>query len=211
MTLILALALSDLGIVLSVCGSISGSCLAYIGPGLAFLGVNSTAFLEWVHTLLRRREERRERQKKQTTHSSKLHSYNIANSSDSFLKVPLVEQGAVAEDSGTEIMIDCFDARTVHKPLWWYFLGFSTWYRLAINANVKMKENMLARNFIPENEISGEILLDANALTEEHLHEGEISEFSSLSVLDFLTSLFLILFGVIGLSAGLFSYIAALL
>mmetsp|Transcript_30790 Transcript_30790/g.66566 ORF Transcript_30790/g.66566 Transcript_30790/m.66566 type:complete len:677 (+) Transcript_30790:78-2108(+) len=36
------------GIVLSVTGTIAGSSIGYIGPGLAFLGINSTTFIELV-------------------------------------------------------------------------------------------------------------------------------------------------------------------
>ena len=51
-SLIPALFFDDLGPILSVTGCIGGSCMAYIGPGIAFLGVNSQEFLEWAASLL---------------------------------------------------------------------------------------------------------------------------------------------------------------
>ena len=51
-SLIPALIFDDLGPVLSVTGCIGGSSMAYIGPGLAFLGVNCHEFLEWAGSLL---------------------------------------------------------------------------------------------------------------------------------------------------------------
>merc|ERR1712194_144217 len=52
MALLPALAFDDTGIVLSLTGSIAGSVLAYVAPGLAFLGVNGHAFLELCCRLL---------------------------------------------------------------------------------------------------------------------------------------------------------------
>jgi sodium-coupled neutral amino acid transporter 11 len=45
MTLIPAFIVDDLGPVLSITGAIGGCCLAYIGPGLAYLGVHGEDFL----------------------------------------------------------------------------------------------------------------------------------------------------------------------
>eukprot|EP00548_Thalassiothrix_antarctica_P008712 CAMPEP_0194153596 /NCGR_PEP_ID=MMETSP0152-20130528/56984_1 /TAXON_ID=1049557 /ORGANISM="Thalassiothrix antarctica, Strain L6-D1" /LENGTH=479 /DNA_ID=CAMNT_0038858993 /DNA_START=43 /DNA_END=1479 /DNA_ORIENTATION=- len=52
LTLIPALLVDDIGPVLSITGSVGGSCVAYIGPGLAYLGVNGDAFLVWAQGLL---------------------------------------------------------------------------------------------------------------------------------------------------------------
>ena len=47
-TLIPAMIVDDLGPVLSISGAIGGSCLAYIGPGLVYLGVNGEYFLHYI-------------------------------------------------------------------------------------------------------------------------------------------------------------------
>mmetsp|Transcript_46334 Transcript_46334/g.69917 ORF Transcript_46334/g.69917 Transcript_46334/m.69917 type:complete len:506 (-) Transcript_46334:196-1713(-) len=51
-TLIPALFFDDLGHVLSITGAVGGSCLAYIGPGLVYIGVNSKLFLKWSDDLI---------------------------------------------------------------------------------------------------------------------------------------------------------------
>ena len=52
LTLIPALIVDDLGPVLSITGAVGGSCLAYIGPGLVYLGINGEYFLEYIVTNL---------------------------------------------------------------------------------------------------------------------------------------------------------------
>ena len=47
-TLLPALIFSDIGPVLSLTGAIGGGCIAYIGPGLVYLGVNGEDFLNSV-------------------------------------------------------------------------------------------------------------------------------------------------------------------
>lgn len=48
-SLIPAILMDSTGKVLSVTGAIGGSCIAYIGPGLAFLAVHSNEFIQLVH------------------------------------------------------------------------------------------------------------------------------------------------------------------
>jgi sodium-coupled neutral amino acid transporter 11 len=43
-----AAAFEDLGPVLAITGAVGGSCLAYIGPGVVYLGVHGGRFLELV-------------------------------------------------------------------------------------------------------------------------------------------------------------------
>jgi len=52
LTLIPALLVSDIGPVLSITGALGGSCLAYIGPGCVYLGLNGKAFLKMAYKLL---------------------------------------------------------------------------------------------------------------------------------------------------------------
>jgi len=46
-TLIPALIVDDLGPVLSLTGSLGASCIAYIAPGLVYIGVNGEEFMQW--------------------------------------------------------------------------------------------------------------------------------------------------------------------
>lgn len=52
LTLLPALLVSDIGPVLSITGALGGSCLAYIGPGCVYLGLNGEAFLTMAYKLL---------------------------------------------------------------------------------------------------------------------------------------------------------------
>uniref|UniRef100_A0A7S4QR31 Amino acid transporter transmembrane domain-containing protein n=1 Tax=Ditylum brightwellii TaxID=49249 RepID=A0A7S4QR31_9STRA len=58
LTLVPALFFDDLGPVLSITGAVGGSCLAYIGPGLVYIGVNSKLFLKWSDNLISSRHRR---------------------------------------------------------------------------------------------------------------------------------------------------------
>jgi len=51
-TLIPALIFDDLGPVLSITGSLGGSCISYILPGLVYLGVNGEHFVDLCHEML---------------------------------------------------------------------------------------------------------------------------------------------------------------
>lgn len=53
--LIPALIVDDLGPVLSITGSLGASSIAYIAPGLVYLGVNGDHFLEWTGQALQNR------------------------------------------------------------------------------------------------------------------------------------------------------------
>ena len=57
-TLVPALIVNDLGPVLSYTGAIGGCSLAYIAPGLAYLGVHGEAFLAWMAEVVDRRTKK---------------------------------------------------------------------------------------------------------------------------------------------------------
>lgn len=54
-TLLPALIFNDLGPVLSITGAVGGSCLAYIGPGLVYLGAHGDAFMEYTNDMLKQK------------------------------------------------------------------------------------------------------------------------------------------------------------
>ena len=51
-TIIPALVFNDLGPVLSITGAIGGSSLAYIGPGLIYLGAHGEYFLQYTNEMM---------------------------------------------------------------------------------------------------------------------------------------------------------------
>ena len=57
-TLVPALIVNDLGPVLSYTGAIGGCSLAYIAPGLAYLGVHGEPFLAWIAEVVDRKTKK---------------------------------------------------------------------------------------------------------------------------------------------------------
>ena len=60
MALIPAIIFDDLGPVLSITGALGGSCIAYFGPGMVYLGVNGESFLLFASELLNKWGERQQ-------------------------------------------------------------------------------------------------------------------------------------------------------
>jgi len=104
MTLLPALVVDDLGPVLSFTGSLGGGCIAYMGPGLVYLGVNGDAFLSFVAGLLKQPE-----------------SGGVVTASD----LPL------AGDANKFMTSEPAELDSIPKPVWWYLLGFPVWTKIA--------------------------------------------------------------------------------
>ncbi len=105
MTLLPAVLVDDLGPVLSITGSLGGGCIAYVGPGLCYLGVNGDAFFTFALNLLGN----------PTTATSSVTTADlpVAGSADNVM-VPAI---ASLDD--------------VRKPFWWYLFGFPVWTYIA--------------------------------------------------------------------------------
>ena len=109
MTLIPALIVDDLGPVLSITGSLGGGCIAYMAPGLVYLGVNGDAFLSFAHGLL-------------------------GNGSGN--DTPPVTSDDLPLAGNASVIITDTPTSTrsfvgVRKPLWWYLCGFPIWTSIA--------------------------------------------------------------------------------
>jgi sodium-coupled neutral amino acid transporter 11 len=117
-TLVPALIIDDLGPVLSITGSIGGCALAYIGPGLAYLGVNGDAFLAF-----------------------------LAAFTDSKNRKPDVAAGdlPVEGDADASIQTPAPSAMpTGPKPWWWYPTLMPVWVRVASTGAKGMQERLTA-------------------------------------------------------------------
>ena len=113
MALLPALVFDDTGIVLSLTGAIAGSVLAYIGPGLAYLGINGYAFLEICCSLLGyHKKQKKEHDVNEETDDSNIELPMIGNSS-----LKMDEKQPTTEEYYTFINSSCC------KPIWWYFGG----------------------------------------------------------------------------------------
>ena len=110
-TLVPALFIDDLGPVLSITGSLGAGSIAYLGPGLVYLGVNGDAFLSYAHGLL----------------------YKGKKSDVTEADLPV--EGDVNQVMPTGI------SRSVEnssKPIWWYVTGFPLWCRIATIGRANM-------------------------------------------------------------------------
>lgn len=101
MALLPALIVDDLGPVLSITGSLGGGCIAYMGPGLCFLGVNGDAFLSFARGLIGSRRE----------------------------GGTLTQADLPVAGSSNNIMTT--DISNERKPIWWYLFGFPIWTKIA--------------------------------------------------------------------------------
>ena len=96
--LIPALIVDDIGPVLSITGSLGGSCISYIAPGLIYLGVHGDEFMQMVRSNLENRRQRG--------------SHDGATGD---IELP------VAGDSNTVMQAPSVTAshKEMSKPLWW--------------------------------------------------------------------------------------------
>ena len=112
-TLIPALIVDDLGPVLSITGSIGGSCLCYLGPGLAYLGVNGDAFLAYFSTGARSGT-------KLSTPSSR--DLPVEGNAHATMQIATVKE--------------------LKKPWWWYPALMPIWASIASSGAAGMRERV---------------------------------------------------------------------
>jgi sodium-coupled neutral amino acid transporter 11 len=104
LTLVPALFIDDLGPVLSITGSLGAGSIAYLAPGLVYLGVNGDAFLFYAHGLLCKGKE--------------------TDITAADLPVEGDAKQVIATFTSTSI-------ENAFKPIWWYVTGFPLWCRIA--------------------------------------------------------------------------------
>jgi sodium-coupled neutral amino acid transporter 11 len=105
MALAPALVVDDLGPVLSLTGSLGASCIAYIAPGLAYLGVNGADFLN------------------KTMGFVQIPQGTRASNTNSSIALPIVSDATVNMDALLENQANVL--LTGWKPWWWYPTGWS--------------------------------------------------------------------------------------
>lgn len=163
-TLIPALIVNDLGPVLSITGSLGGSMLSYMAPGMVYLGVNGDHFTAWTNNLI---EAHRFRKTKQSGGDVDLPLEGDANQQ--------IQQPEMYP-SGS-------------KPLWWFPTLMPIWCALASAGSNGMK------NKIPD---------DTQTPTLTNEEEGDVVHPSPRQ---YMIAIFFIVFGTIGMVAGLLSNI----
>jgi solute carrier family 38 (sodium-coupled neutral amino acid transporter), member 11 len=184
MTLIPALLVNDLGPVLSITGAIGGCCLAYIGPGLAYLGVHGDAFLAWVAGSLESRGK----------------SSTKASDSD----LPL--EGDATANMQTNASPTTPSEVVGPKPWWWWPILMPLWVSIATAGSRGMNDRLTA--FDSEH---GPVSSSQDGHSNGTHDESDVAENGARHEViepckrDFIFSIFFIFFGVVAMVAGIFS------
>ena len=114
-TLLPAIFVDDIGPVLSITGSLGGSCVAYIGPGLIYLGVHGEEFIEYTNVLLGK-----------IPHT------------DPVIELPVAgDAGATIEQTESQPPYN-----PESKPWWWFVGLFPIWRAIASSGAIGMKNNL---------------------------------------------------------------------
>lgn len=118
MALIPALIFNDLGPVLSITGSLGGSCIAYIAPGLVFLGLHGDEFLEMI--------------------TGSLDKKKASDGATGDIELP------VAGDANTTMQTAQVTAthKELNKPWWWFPLLMPIWCAIASTGSTTLKERL---------------------------------------------------------------------
>jgi sodium-coupled neutral amino acid transporter 11 len=117
-TLVPALIVNDLGPVLSITGSLGGSCLSYIAPGLVYLGVNGDAFLEFIAAKLN------DKARKTAPAAGDLPVEGDANANMQTTAPSTIQDAS--------------------KPWWWYPTLMPMWVNIATTGAQGMKQRIAA-------------------------------------------------------------------
>ena len=118
-TVIPALIVDDLGPVLSITGSLGGSMLSYMAPGMAYIGVNGDYFMEWVNNYLQSHNGKKLRKK------------------DSHIDT--ADDLPVAGEAGNQMDIAAPSYSETSKPWWWFPTLMPIWCALASSGCQGMK------------------------------------------------------------------------
>ena len=122
MTLIPALVFHDIGPVLSVTGSLGGSLLSYVAPGMTYLGVNGEAFLAYLNNVI----------------DSKKRSSNKESNGTGDIELPVVG------DANTVMQVENTSSGypTGSKPWWWFPTLMPVWCALAASGATSMRAKL---------------------------------------------------------------------
>lgn len=163
-TLIPALIVDDLGPVLSITGSLGGSMLSYMAPGMVYLGVNGEHFTTWTNNLI------------------EAHRFRRTKSEGGDVDLPL-EGNANQQIQQPEMHL------SGSKPWWWFPTLMPIWCALASAGQNGMKSKL------PD---------DSHMSVSTIEDEGDVLHPSPRQ---YVIAIFFIVFGTIGLVAGVLSNI----
>jgi len=182
-----ALFINDLGPVLSITGALGGSSIAYIAPGLVYLGVNGESFLDWCSKRLAQGK------KAGSSASNRGGEVELPMAGDADQKIaedePAHVELPVAGEQRTMVSERPLDGP---KPFWWYLGLFPLWCAIA-NKGSKGMSTKLA--LVAEDEIDSEDGIDVN------VSDGDYQPSPS----GFCMAIFFIIFGIVAGVAGIVS------
>jgi sodium-coupled neutral amino acid transporter 11 len=119
-SLIPALLVDDVGPVLSIVGSLGASSVAYVAPGLVYLGVHGDEFIEMITSLLRNRQSK------------------SSTSGTTVGELPLEGDAKAEMQSG----LVSSSYKEMSKPWWWYPLLMPLWCSIASAGSISMREKI---------------------------------------------------------------------
>ena len=214
MTLAPALIVDDLGPVLSITGAIGGCCLAYIGPGLAYLGVHGQDFLEKLARSI----------------AAKNPGEGATSTVTGEAELPI--DGDANAELSQQTSLFCphklFAEKTHHgykKPWWWYPLFIPLWIPIALEGSRGMNERLVALDeefqhpVSPiesgaENNTANDAQQTSETTTANGDNDGAPANTDSIPIVDaslrnYGFAIFFIVFGTIALVAGVSSNVYA--
>jgi sodium-coupled neutral amino acid transporter 11 len=175
--LIPALIVNDLGPVLSITGSLGGSCVAYIGPGVIFLGLHGEEFLAMITGSLDKRK--------------------ASDGATGDIELP------VAGDANTTMQTAQVSAspREMNKPWWWFPLLMPIWCAIASTGSTTMNLKLSQSN--AEWDAPPDANVQAKVLEDEVVQDDDLEVHRN----DFCVAIFFIVFGAVAVVAGILSNI----
>ena len=121
---------NDLGPVLAITGTVGGSCLSYLGPGVIYLGVHGERFLSLARQAFGRRNE-----------ASEEHSVTQSNENSADETTPLVVGGDATNIITSENQ-DAVEVVGVWNHILWYLIGMPLWCAIARSGKVQLQEHI---------------------------------------------------------------------
>lgn len=121
---------NDLGPVLAITGTVGGSCLSYLGPGVIYLGVHGERFLSLARQAFGRRNE-----------ASEEHSVTQSNENGADETTPLVVGGDATNIITSENQ-DAVEVVGVWNHILWYLIGMPLWCAIARSGKVQLQEHI---------------------------------------------------------------------
>lgn len=212
--LIPGLFLNDLGPVLSITGSLGGSCIAYVAPGLVYLGINGEAFQDLCRSMARNWSHKHDDTIEKDAPQEGAGELELPVAGDAGQRMAENGNGETdAQQPGPADLPVAGEKRTLTimqpdfaKPFWWYLGLFPIWWAIASSGRMGMQEK-LGNAVEAHPSSSPEEGADVDPDTTEHV--DVLGDEYPPTKGGFCMAIFFILFGVVGLVVGLVSNIAA--